>query len=143
MEGEKETDTEFDKASVSVMKKTKITSIISGGQEKLEFKDLTLGDRVEVVFTGPVMESYPVQATADSITVIEHSRIVSAKNRLEGEIMSIPGVTGIGVSSKSGKPVIVVYLENDSEDLRMKILKEYEGFEVITEVTGPIEALPR
>lgn len=56
-----ESDTSFDKASVFITKDTKVNS-----PEKLK-----KGMKVEVIFTGPVAESYPVQGRAKVITVIE------------------------------------------------------------------------
>lgn len=140
--GELEPDTTVDRASVTVTKKTRIILEAGGGRSQGGFDDLSVGQRVEVVFTGPVMESYPVQATAGEITVLEASGIGEVKDRHELTIMSIPGVVGYGISSRDGRPVIVVMLENDSPALRSQIPAELEGFEVVTEVTGPIEALP-
>jgi beta-N-acetylhexosaminidase len=61
VEGNVEEDTIYDKASVSITKDTKINA-----PEKLK-----KGMKVEVIFTGPVAESYPVQGRAKVITVIE------------------------------------------------------------------------
>ncbi len=60
VEGKVESDTIHDKASVSIDKRTKISA-----------KELKEGMKVEVVFNGPVMESYPVQGKAKTIKVIE------------------------------------------------------------------------
>ncbi len=60
VEGKVENDTMHDKASVSIDKKTKISE-----------GELKEGMKVEVVFKGPVMESYPVQGKAKTIKVIE------------------------------------------------------------------------
>lgn len=143
VEGEREPETQADRARITVTKKTTILSRIAGRETNLKFGELKIGDKVEVIFTGPVMESYPPQATAGAIVLLARTGIIRAKNMLEPEVMSIPGVAGIGISSRNGKPVIVVYLENVSNELLSKIPREYEGFDVITEVTGPIEALPR
>lgn len=142
VDGELEPDTTVDRASVTVKEETRIYLEADGRRSEVEFNDLSVGQRVEVVFTGPVMESYPVQATAGEITVLENSGIGEVKDRHELEIMSIPGVTGYSISSRDGLPVIVVMLENDSPELKSRIPLELEGFEVVTEVTGPIEALP-
>ncbi len=56
--------------------------------------------------------------------------------------MSLQGVVGFGISARGGEPVIVVYLESDDPVLKGRIPSELEGFRVLTEVTGPIEALP-
>ncbi len=60
VEGKVESDTIHDKATVSIVKSTKISA-----------NELKVGMKVEVVFDGPVMESYPVQGKAKTIKVIE------------------------------------------------------------------------
>jgi Protein of unknown function (DUF3221) len=71
IEGVKEPDTQVDKAVVAVTAETELF-INRGGERKLaEFAALKEGQRVEARFTGPVRESYPVQATAAEITIIE------------------------------------------------------------------------
>ncbi|WP_291651188.1 DUF3221 domain-containing protein [Clostridium sp.] len=67
VEGKIEEDTEFDKASVSINTKTKI--INQKSDEKLKLSDIKVGDKVEVIITGPVRESYPVQVDAKIIRI--------------------------------------------------------------------------
>lgn len=67
IEGEKEPDTSNDKASVRVTTKTRL---INSAGEKLSLADLQMGQRVEARFTGPVAESYPVQAVAAEIRIL-------------------------------------------------------------------------
>ncbi|MCI0662531.1 MAG: YobA family protein [Acidobacteria bacterium] len=43
----------------------------SGERKASEFAALEVGQRVEARFTGPVRESYPVQADAAEITIIK------------------------------------------------------------------------
>ncbi len=62
VEGELLSNTIYDKASISILSSTKITSKETG--EKLKITDLAIGDIVEVWFDGEVNESYPVQAAA-------------------------------------------------------------------------------
>jgi Protein of unknown function (DUF3221) len=71
IEGEKEADTQVDKASLTVTAETKL--FIKHGKERksVEFADLEVGQKAEARFIGPVMESYPVQAKAGEITVLE------------------------------------------------------------------------
>jgi uncharacterized protein DUF3221 len=57
-----------EKASVRI---TEQTEIISASGNKVSLSDLRTGDRVRVWFTGPVMESYPVQATAARIEILD------------------------------------------------------------------------
>ena len=67
---EGDTTSAYDKASVAIASDTKIWRTVGEGVETLEIDDLAEGDSVIVVFTGPVAESYPVQATAASIEVV-------------------------------------------------------------------------
>jgi hypothetical protein len=98
---------------------------------------------VRAVFTGAVAESYPVQATASRIVILESTAIGEVMDRHRIELSSLEGVAGLGISSRGGAPVIVVYLENDSAELAEGIPTELEGFRIVIEVTGPIEAQPR
>lgn len=69
VEGKVESDTVYDKAKVSIDKGTKIAKGDTG--QKLSASELKEGMKVEVVFEGPVAESYPVQGKAKTIKVIE------------------------------------------------------------------------
>lgn len=72
IEGAKESDTQVDKASVTVRRETELYIRRGGGRgSPAEFAALREGQKVEARFTGPVLESYPVQATAAEITIIE------------------------------------------------------------------------
>jgi hypothetical protein len=71
IEGAKEPDTQVDKAVVDITAETNFF-IKQGGESKpVELEALKEGQRVEARFTGPVRESYPVQATAAEITILE------------------------------------------------------------------------
>src|SRR5262245_18936386 len=67
IEGRKETDTHVDKAYVSVTSETRFFISHYKERKSASFNDLKEGQLVEANFTGPVMESYPVQATASEI----------------------------------------------------------------------------
>lgn len=67
IEGGRQADTRQDKAVVTVTSATRIRQERGG---ELAFQDLALGDRVEARFTGPVRESYPVQADAAEIVLL-------------------------------------------------------------------------
>lgn len=69
VEGKIEKDTAFDKASISFDKDTRFVK--GSGNEKITKEDLEKGMSVEAAFTGPVAESYPVQARAQLIRVLE------------------------------------------------------------------------
>lgn len=69
VEGKVEQDTEHDKASIYIGKKTKI--YVGKTKKEVGTSSLKKGTKVEVVFDGPVRESYPVQADAKLIRIIE------------------------------------------------------------------------
>lgn len=69
VEGQIEYDTSYDEASIRINKDTTITK--GNENRKINITDLKTGDRVEVKFNGPVLESYPVQVTAGYISVLE------------------------------------------------------------------------
>lgn len=71
VEGKVEKDTGFDKASIRITNETVIERKGKDGKRTREkfsaFKD---GQFVESSFTGPVAESYPVQANAKSVLIL-------------------------------------------------------------------------
>lgn len=69
VEGKIEQDTEHDKASVYIIEKTKIYD--GEGKKKLEASSLKEGMKVEVVFEGPIRESYPIQVDAKTIRILK------------------------------------------------------------------------
>jgi beta-N-acetylhexosaminidase len=69
VEGMIEDDTTYDKASIKIDSNTVITKGLIG--KEIYTSKIKIGDKVEVKFTGLVAESYPVQAVAKSINVIE------------------------------------------------------------------------
>lgn len=72
VEGEKEADTGYDKASVGTQEN--VTRLFrrrpDGSREPITMMSFRLGQTVEATFTGPVAESYPVQATAAEIIIV-------------------------------------------------------------------------
>ncbi|TMV49498.1 DUF3221 domain-containing protein [Paenibacillus mesophilus] len=71
VEGTKKSDTQYDKASVRVPKGAKMYAMADGKKKKASVSDLKSGQRVEIVFTGPVQESYPVQAEAKEVVILD------------------------------------------------------------------------
>jgi hypothetical protein len=70
IEGTIEEDTEYDRAFVSVTEETQIFEQVGQSRRPADFEALAVGQRVEARFLGPVMESYPVQATAVEIVIL-------------------------------------------------------------------------
>ena len=61
----------FDAASVRVTRDSKVFRGTRGHPSAAAPGDITVGDEVMVWFTGPVAESYPVQATAGTVLILE------------------------------------------------------------------------
>lgn len=74
IEGTKDKDTSYDKASVRITDKTKIEKIDGKEKKAAKFEDLKKGAKVQAVFTGPVAESYPVQATAKEVLILGEAK---------------------------------------------------------------------
>ena len=73
IEGAVEEDTRVDKAIVTMTHETRIFLQGNPGQSRREvgMDALRTGQRVQALFMGPVMESYPVQATASEIVILD------------------------------------------------------------------------
>jgi len=59
------------------------------------------------------------------------------------ELMAIPGVVGTAQGLENGRPCILVFLAQDSDELRQKIPARIEGYPVKLQVTGEITPLRR
>jgi endonuclease/exonuclease/phosphatase family metal-dependent hydrolase len=71
IEGKKEADTNVDKANVRVTNETQIFDARGKERRPVSFTNLKIGQKVAARFIGPVMESYPVQATASEIVILK------------------------------------------------------------------------
>ncbi len=71
IEGVLEKDTEFDRALVTITNKTRILEQEGQVSRSKTFDDLRAGQKVQALFTGTVLESYPVQATAIEIVILK------------------------------------------------------------------------
>ena len=71
VEGNIENDTQFDKASIAITSETQIFEQVEQERHPATFEALQLGQRIEAWFTGPVAESYPVQAVASDIVILK------------------------------------------------------------------------
>jgi hypothetical protein len=72
VEGPRMDDTRYAKALITVTPETKVFQRLPAGKGPVPFSEVRLGDKVEVRFTGPVAQSYPVQATAGEILIVVH-----------------------------------------------------------------------
>ncbi len=71
IDGKKEADTMYDKASVTVLRGAKIKKWVGGKAAEAKFEDIKVGCKIQCVFTGPVAESYPVQARTMEVLILE------------------------------------------------------------------------
>lgn len=69
VEGEIEADTRYAKAFIGMNAETKVFNEDNGGYHAGNLQDLAIGQTVEVLFTGPIATSYPVQATAGEVII--------------------------------------------------------------------------
>ena len=68
IDGQLEEDTDYDRAVVTINQDTQITR---QNGEPVTMDDLQNGIQVEACFTGPVAESYPVQARASGVVILD------------------------------------------------------------------------
>lgn len=71
VEGKIESDTGFDKAMIRVTATTKLEKSLKGKSVPANISEFKEGCQVEAGFEGPVAESYPVQATAGWLLLLE------------------------------------------------------------------------
>jgi beta-N-acetylhexosaminidase len=74
VEGTKEKDTAYDKASIKITDKTTLKKVVGKERKDAKFEDLKQGCKVAATFTGPVLQSYPVQATAKEVIILEDAK---------------------------------------------------------------------
>ncbi len=68
--------------------------------------------------------------------------IEAAQAKLTDRVMALPGVVGIGISECEGAPCIKIFVVQETEELGRQIPSSFEGFPVVTQVTGEIRARP-
>lgn len=71
IEGPIQQDTGYDKARVTITADTEILLQKENQISKVDIAYLKEGQTVQAIFNGPVMESYPVQAQAQEITILQ------------------------------------------------------------------------
>ncbi len=71
IEGVLEEDTKYDRALVTVTNRTDIYQYNGERLIKAQYEEIEYGSVIEVWFTGPVAESYPVQAEAETVVILK------------------------------------------------------------------------
>ncbi len=69
--------------------------------------------------------------------------IMAVQEQYESQLMSIPGVVGVGIGECEGQPCLKVLVEEESPELERQIPKQLEGFKVDIEVTGALKTQPK
>jgi len=85
------------KASVEITAETQIFVRQGRGPVPAAPEDLVVGQWVEATFVGPVAESYPVQTTAGSITIIEDPNEPTAPFPSGGGVDVLPDTGGVAL----------------------------------------------
>ena len=68
--------------------------------------------------------------------------IEDAVEKHQDHLMSIPGVVGVGIGERGGRPVVLVMTDRPKGELReSRLPATLEGFPVEVEVVGEIHAL--
>jgi hypothetical protein len=70
IEGVVEEDTIYDKASITISRATDIFARVGEKPIPAAFDDVAVGQRAEVRFAGPVMETYPYQGMAAELLIL-------------------------------------------------------------------------
>jgi hypothetical protein len=70
VDGEKGTGQGMDRARITLRDDTMILAQDGTSRQVVVFSALTVGQKVEGIISGPVKESYPVQATASGIMIL-------------------------------------------------------------------------
>lgn len=71
VEGKIEEDTRYDFAAITITSSTEIFRQEGQSRVLSTFDEVEHGQQVEVLFAGPVRETYPIQGTAAKLTILE------------------------------------------------------------------------
>lgn len=71
VDGTMDSDNQSTPVSFKITKKTEIFKQLNGENYLITFDELKTGQNVEITSTGPMLMSYPAQAGADKIVVLE------------------------------------------------------------------------
>lgn len=76
-------------------------------------------------------------------SVMASKDIGEVQAKYEAQLMSLPGVVGVGVSECAGKPCLKVLVDRKTPELERQIPSELEGFKVELEESGPLQIQPQ
>lgn len=69
--------------------------------------------------------------------------IADVLQRHTPDLLRITGVTGTGEGAEAGEPVFVVFVTEDTPELRAKLPRVIEDYRVVVRATGTVKALSR
>lgn len=58
-------------------------------------------------------------------------------------LMALDGVTGTGEGSDGGQPIVVVFVVQETPELRARLPQSLEGYRVVLRASGEVTAPPR
>jgi hypothetical protein len=68
--------------------------------------------------------------------------IVEVQAKYEAQLMSLPGVVGVGIGECEEEPCLKVLVDRRTPELERQIPSELEGFKVELEESGPLQIQP-
>jgi len=67
---------------------------------------------------------------------VDEPDIGKAHAKLTGKVIDLPGVTGVAVGTKRGRPCLKVYVDGKRDDQPRRIPRTVLGMDVVVEETG-------
>lgn len=58
-------------------------------------------------------------------------------------LLALKGVTGTGEGAAGGQPIVVVFVRQDTPELRARLPRSLEGYRVVVRASGEVTAPPR
>jgi len=75
-----------------------------------------------------------------SVELMQPKSIVQVLNEHAGQLMSIPGVSGVGIGDCRGSPCIKIFVIKATPSITRQIPERLDGYEVAIEETGEFRA---
>jgi hypothetical protein len=71
---------------------------------------------------------------------VAQSDILAVKEKHEPQLLAISGVVGVGITERNGKQSIVLFVEENTEQIKQAAPKSLEGYPVVIEAIGAVRA---
>lgn len=110
-----------DKTRVAVTDETAIQILEEDARRDIVLSDIVVGDTVEITFFADVMETYPTQITAKSITVLERAAedTLPLLTPVEGEWVQTSELTGERVTVEESEDAFILRALADLEKVEL------------------------